>query len=70
MSDPIQIEKDDLKWLLENTIREVCIQIEEYSCRPEPEDVQRILRLMGNLEINMGEMEVGWLLDAGKPDGE
>lgn len=65
--DSVQISKEDLKWLLENTIREICIQDDEYGCKPFREDTDRILRLMGDMEVELPkEVDVRWLLDARK----
>jgi hypothetical protein len=70
-NETIQIGKEDLRWLLANTIREVCIQHEEYGCKPSQETADRILGLMGDLEIEVPpESDVSWLLDARKESYE
>ena len=65
----IEISEEDLAWLLAIAIREVCIQNDEYGCKPLPKNTERILRLMGGLEVEVPEQsDISWLLDARKEE--
>lgn len=57
-----EIDEDDLKWLLSLAIRDTCVDNDEFGKPPKPETADRILRLMGDLEIKVSiDSDISWL---------